>query len=188
MTAPDAPDEVQAHHDHVFPLYSRPTNSYITSERAKLCPSVLIIEENEEMREHFCQFLSAEFELVVVPNAHEACLVIEQRTFDVIVQDVEHEREMEAVKLLKYLRKCTQDKHVRFIAITGYMLPQGKSVLKRGQYDYHLSKPFTLQRLRELLRHCFEKDAISILNELQFEIPLPTKIPVLSVKEFVEMV
>lgn len=132
---------------------------------------VLIIEENEEMRDHFKQFLGDDFELFVASNASEALAIASLYPIQIVVQDIEHEKEFEAVSLSKQLRKLNSCKDACFIAVTGYTLPEGKSILKRMQNDYQIAKPFTLRRLRSLLHLCVAKETLSILNSIQVEVP-----------------
>ena len=132
---------------------------------------VLIVEENGEMRDHFKQFLGADLDLVVVANPPEAIAMATMYPFQIIIQDIEHEREYEAVALSKQLRKLNFCKDAFFISITGYMLPEGKSIMKRTRFDYQLSKPFTLRQLRYLLHLCIAKETLSILNGIQIDLP-----------------
>ena len=158
------------------PRASRVHKALYTSE-VPLHPRVLIVEESEEMRAYFYQFLSTEYEIVVASCGEEACDLSRRMTVDVVVQDIEFEKEMEAVKLLKKLRLCMANSHISFIAITGYVLPEGKSILRRANYDYYLPKPFTVQRLRGLLRYSFTKESISILNGVQKQSSLVQALP-----------
>ncbi len=135
-------------------------------------PRILVIEENDEMREHFEKFVGQEFELMVVASPEEAYQLLGVYEVDLVIHDIEYEQEMEAVRLLTRLRQLLKDRHVRFIAITGYALPTGKAVLKRGQYDAYLPKPFTLQRLRDLLWHAAVKKTVAALKELNGDDPL----------------
>ena len=134
---------------------------------------VLIVEENGEMREHFMDFLGCEFELVVVANPPAAIAAACMGPFNIVVQDIEYEKEMEAVKLSKQLAQLNYCKDAQFLAITGYVLPEGKSILRRAKYDYLLAKPFTLRQLRDLLRICVAKQTLSILNGINVDIDLP---------------
>ena len=125
------------------------------------------------MRAHFKQFLGSEFDLIIVASPEEALSAACIGHFDIVIQDIEHEKEFEAVSLSKQLSRLHHCKHAYFLSITGYVLPEGKSILKRGNYDYHLAKPFTLRRLRDLLRLCVAKQTISILNGINVELDLP---------------
>ena len=141
-------------------------------------PRLLIVEENEEMRDHFAQFLGDEFATCIAPSSEEAMMMAHIAPIDIVLLDIEHGNEMQAVKLSRLLRKSIYCSNADFISITGYMLPEGKSVLKRADFDYRISKPFTLRRLRELLRHCVAKEAVSILNGLNINLALPVSTPV----------
>lgn len=134
---------------------------------------VLIVEENGEMKDHFEQFLGNDFDLELVTTYDEAITVACERRFDIVIQDIEYEREFDAVLLTKQLRQLNHCKEALFISITGYVLPEGKSALKRAHFDYHLTKPFTLRKLRSILRLCIAKQTLSILNGINVEINMP---------------
>ena len=157
----------------------RSSDDVFLSDRLIATPShsnktrVLIIEESSEMRDHFKQFLSTEFELIVVATPAEAVSVASLFSIQIVIQDIEHEREFDAVLLSKQLRQLNNCKDAYFVSITGYVLPEGKSILKRASYNYHLTKPFTLRRLRELLRLCVAKQTLAILNGINIELDLP---------------
>lgn len=114
-------------------------------------PNVLIVEENAEMREHFLHFLGDDYSLWMASSVQEALLIAREIPVDIIVHDIEHDKELEALNLHQLLRESTQDRHTDFISITGYLLPEGKTILNRARYDYRITKPFTLRRLRDTL-------------------------------------
>ena len=154
-----------------------PNPSYSNNLRSKHPFSartrVLIVEENVEMREHFEHFLGDEFDLLIVATPEEAVITACSVPIQIIIQDIEYEKEFESVLLTRQLKKLDYCSNAYFISVTGYVLPEGKSILKRATYDYHLAKPFTLQQLRELLRRCVAKQTISILNNIKVEFDLP---------------
>lgn len=166
--------------EHPFPFVGKKVRSdgpisdaLLTDALTPGLKRVLIIEENGEMRDHFKQFLSGDFELLVVANPAEAIAAASLYPIHIVVLDVQHEKEYEAVSLSKQLRKLNSCKDACFISITGYVLPEGKSILKRMKYDYHIAKPFTLRRLRSLLHLCVAKETLSILNSINIEVPAP---------------
>ena len=152
---------------------SRTQQTWFTQHPFSARPRVLIVEENDEMREHFIQFLGEEFAICMASSSEEALMVAHIAPIDIVIQDIEHGKEVEAIKLSRILRKSIYCSDSDFISITGYTLPEGKAVLRRGNFDYRISKPFTLRKLRDLLRLCVAKETVSILNSLNFELALP---------------
>ena len=127
-------------------------------------PALLIVEENEEMREHFKHFLQEEYWVTIRANAVEAIKEVSKSSFDLIVYNVEYGKEAEAVAALNRIRRIPSCKELPIIALTGYMLPLGKSVLKRAQFSDKLARPFTLKQLRETIRRNIAKRVVALLN------------------------
>ena len=90
----------------------------------------------------------------MVANVSEALESARACWFDLILCDIEHDKEAEAVSMLVQLRNFSRNRDVPAVALTGYILSEAKAVLKQGGFDTSLAKPFTLPRLRSTVRRC----------------------------------
>jgi DNA-binding NtrC family response regulator len=125
---------------------------------------VLIVEACPEMQEHFERFLAGDVDLVMVRDMQTAVRIIKNRQFDLVLYDIETERECEAVIFLNQLRSLGAYASMPVVAILGYLLPDGKEMLQQASFDARLPKPFTLRRLREVVRRCIVRRTIMALN------------------------
>lgn len=132
-----------------FPLYP------ITARQSPLSkPKVLIVESCGEMQAHFEQFLESEYVVCMVGSINEALPRIASEAFEMIIYDIECEQESDAVAFLQHVRSTKDLASVPVIAITGYLLPEGKDIMQRARFNAYLPKPFTLRQMKEVLSRC----------------------------------
>lgn len=129
-------------------------------------PTVMIFEENQEMREHYQQFLKSDYNLLMVETARYGVKMLQSLPVDVILLNVEVKKEMQAVGMLKIFRRMAAGAAIPVIAMTGYSGTEERALLHSADFDAYLSRPFTLRQLRDVISRCMARRTVSILNEV----------------------
>ena len=144
-----------------FPLYP-----IIDRQSPASKPKVLIVESCREMQAHFERFLESEYVVCMVGSINEALPRIASEAFEMIIYDIECEKESDAVAFLQHVRSNKALASVPVIAITGYSLPEGKAIMQRARFNAYLSKPFTLRQMKEILCRCMVRRRVMALEEI----------------------
>lgn len=129
-------------------------------------PTILIFEENLEMQEHYKQFLNSDYNLLMVETARFGIQMLQSLPVDLILYNIELDREIEAVGLLKVFRRLASGAAIPVIALTGYSGSSERALLSKADFDAYLARPFTLRKLREVISQSLAKRTISILNRV----------------------
>ena len=133
-------------------------------------PTILIFEESREMQEHYKLFLKSDYNLLMVESARYGLQMLRSLPVDVILYNVEQDREIEAVAMLHVFRRATEGTEIPVIAMTGYSVSQERALLKKAGFDAFLSRPFTLRKLRETITMCMARQTVSILNSIDLKV------------------
>ncbi len=129
-------------------------------------PTILIFEESREMQEHYKQFLNADYNLLMVETAKYGIKMLKSLPVDVILYNVEQDREAEPMGMLKVFRRIAKGANIPVVAMTGYSVSRERALLKKARFDAYLARPFTLRTLRETIAQCMARRTISILNQV----------------------
>ena len=126
-------------------------------------PSILIVDDDTNLLSVLKSFLK-EQEYLVTPcsNGLEAIQKCRERTFDVVITDIM----LPGATGLDVLRETRKiDPGVLVILITGFAsLESAVEAIRQGAYDY-ITKPFTLEEIRIVVKNALEK--IRLLRENQ---------------------
>ena len=117
-------------------------------------PKVLVADDEASLREVLSIFLEQEgFEVYVALHAEEACALISQIDFSLILSDLRMPRGG-GMRVLEHLR--TQGHDALVIMMTAYASPEtAVEAMKLGAHDY-LIKPFQLEALRVTLNRALD--------------------------------
>ncbi len=114
-------------------------------------PLVLVVEDNEDMREFITEVLSHEYRVIGASNGQEAKYILSRHAPQVIVSDIMMPL-MSGTELIRWLRAEPSLSHVPVILLTARVgvdsLTEG---LEAGANEY-LSKPFAAEELRARVR------------------------------------
>ena len=121
------------------------------TEKDKQSGSILVVDDEESLRNTFHFFLSREGydPVITTPTFDEALSVLQERSVDLIVSDIVLEAST-GIDLLKQTRKMGID--CPFIIITGYPeVETAAEAVRLGAFDY-LSKPVDKETLLRSVR------------------------------------
>ncbi len=123
-----------------------------TLTKASLDSNVLVAEDNKlNCRLIQLMLMRLGYNASIVSNGLDVIRALEQRTYDLILLNIVLP-EMDGFETARLIRRTfTNHSKPKIIAITAYLLPDGKEqCLKAGMDDY-IVKPFTLNELSKVL-------------------------------------
>ncbi len=117
---------------------------------AKRRPSILLLEDDIQLRSAMSDNLEAEFELETAANVEEAFLLLSTRSFDVLLCDQMVPGKKQGLDFL--MEAQHRQPAARRILVTGYMNPEllSRSIALAGLHAC-LLKPVTMAELRKTL-------------------------------------
>ncbi len=125
-------------------------------------PAILVVEDEEDMRNGLCRMLSREgYDVEGVGTGDDAIRRLEQDIFDVVITDLKLPGPdgMEVLKKLKEVSPETPG-----IVITGYSTVESAvEAMKLGANDY-ISKPFNLGKVKVVVKNALEQSSLISQN------------------------
>ncbi len=121
-------------------------------------PSILIVDDEETVRDTFRDVLEAEgYEVTTSSSFNEAKECLRQKCFDAALVDLMLPRES-GMSILSFARE--QDRELSVVMVTGHPnLSTAVEALKQGAYDY-IGKPVTRQALLAVVERACERNAL----------------------------
>ncbi|MCJ7496608.1 MAG: response regulator [candidate division Zixibacteria bacterium] len=118
-------------------------------------PTILIVDDEKEIRNLFQDFLTQEgYKVFTATNGVEAISLGKQNRFDLALLDIRMPG-MNGIETFQELRKFKKDLEV--IILTGHgTLNTAKEAMKLGAYDF-LTKPIDLGLVKNIIRQALER-------------------------------
>lgn len=118
-------------------------------------PTVLIVEDNEDMRQFIRYILSDNYNLIEAENGEEAFEVAKKHLPDVVISDVMMPK-TDGFDLCQLLKTNVATNHIPVILLTAYALDEQKQVGFESGADAYISKPFNVKLLKTRVRKLIE--------------------------------
>lgn len=115
------------------------------SKRERL--SVLVVEDNRELRQTINEDLSPWYDIFTAPNGSAAMDIIEDKEVDVVVSDVMMPV-MNGFDLCRMIKGNLAYSHIPVILLTAKVSLDAKSEGMESGADAYVEKPFTVRQLR----------------------------------------
>lgn len=140
--------------------------------KAANLPSILVVEDNEELLQLMTKLLSRDYNVFTAENGKEGVSVLENEDIDLIVSDVMMP-EMDGIEFCKYVKGNLEISHIPVILLTAKNKEEDRAEAYEVGADAFISKPFNLTvlyaRIRNLLKYK-ERMARDFKNQLVFEV------------------
>lgn len=107
----------------------------------KICPTVLVAEDNDDIRNYIYSLLSADYNMVLASNGKEALELLSMTMPDLIITDVMMPL-INGFELLKEVRTNEDTRHLPVIVITARAEEEDKMRGLQLGADAYLQKPF----------------------------------------------
>ena len=118
-------------------------------------PTVLIVEDNEDMRQFIRYILSDSYNLIEAENGEEGFEVAKKHLPDVVISDVMMPK-TDGFDLCQLLKTNVATNHIPVILLTAYALDEQKQVGFESGADAYISKPFNVRLLKTRVRKLIE--------------------------------
>jgi two-component system, sensor histidine kinase len=115
-------------------------------------PSIMLVEDNEMIRELITELLSSEYEQETYSDAETALARARERGFDLVLLDVSLPN-MSGMEAIKVLRGLPAYSGVPIVAMTGHTSPEQHAKYLEMGFTEHLGKPFMPDELIELVEN-----------------------------------
>lgn len=143
-------------------LYS-PTTPPVASEEKAETPSdfipgrktILIVEDNSDMRGFIRSILSAEYNILEADEGEKALTVLGESNVDFIISDLMMPV-MDGIELSRRVKENFAISHIPFLMLTAKTSPQARTESYRMGVDAYLMKPFDEEVLLARIRNIFE--------------------------------
>ncbi|MDY6933694.1 MAG: response regulator [Spirochaetota bacterium] len=124
---------------------------------------ILVVDDEAVIREGCVKILSKEgWSVEAVENGMDGIELIKSKEFDILLLDLMMPG-MNGLEVIHEVNRIAQ--HIDIIVITGYATVEtAVEAMKEGAYDY-ISKPFTPDQLRVVIRRTLEKKALLLEAE-----------------------
>ncbi len=132
------------------------------AESSDEAPRILVVDDEQVIREILADFLSMEGFLVrTAADGSEALVELSRSRYDLVLSDLKMPK-MGGLELLEAIQKHTP--HVVTVIMTGFgTVETAIDAMKRGAYDYIL-KPFKVEEVVHTIRRGLEKQKLRAEN------------------------
>lgn len=138
-------------------------NAVKTSERSRAV--VLVVDDNEQMREFLRTKLENDFAVQTASNADAALAILSSNDIDLMVSDISMPGE-DGLQLCAHIRADVEISHLPIIILSARTSVDSKIQAMEAGADLYVEKPFDLDYLRSCIRNILERRTLmrSALN------------------------
>ena len=142
--------------------------------------AVLVVEDNEELRDFLVRRLSADYTVWQAADGREALSVLENHETDIVVSDVMMPG-MDGHALCRTIKEDVRTSHISVILLTAYSSDEKTLQGYESGADCYLTKPFNMDILANRIRHFIDlqnrrKQLFLDRMEVRAEEIAPTKV------------
>lgn len=140
-------------------------------------PTILIVEDNEEMMNFIGQEANASYNILTATNGKEALLILKDYSVQLIISDVMMPV-MDGFTLLKTIKTNLDYSHIPIILLTAKNTVQARLEGIESGADAYIEKPFSMTLLlaqtanlltnREKIRHSYSQSPIAHLKSMAY--------------------
>lgn len=111
---------------------------------------LLLVEDHEDTQQLLMEVLDDLYDVSVAGRAEEAYLLATQRSFDIILMDIDLGEGPDGAALLQQLRALPEYADIPIVAVTAYALPGDRERFLDMGFTAYVSKPFDVDELLRL--------------------------------------
>ena len=127
----------------------------MTEDSSMLKPSMLVVEDDDDMRQFIATNFSTDYHVHVAKNGVEALALLEQQQVTLIVSDWMMP-EMDGAELCRKIRQNTETSHIPFIMLTAKTDNDSKTESMECGADAYIEKPFSMKYLEACIRNLID--------------------------------
>ena len=141
------PKEPRQQNQAAKAITSRPDDDENASNR----PQILIVEDNVDTQELMLLILRNKYDVTITSNASETLAVIQDRTFDAILMDLNLGGRRTGFELIRELRQINTYEAIPVLAVSALPIGVIRKQLIREGFNGYIAKPFTRARIMDAL-------------------------------------
>lgn len=104
---------------------------------------ILCVEDNAETRLLLEHQLSGSFEITFATKEEEALEVIDSKSFDLLLLDINLQAENGGIRVLRSVREREDVPTPPAVALTAFVMPDDREKILEEGFDAYVPKPFT---------------------------------------------
>lgn len=131
---------------------SEEDNSVVTEDNSLQKATLLVVDDNHDMRRYIRSLLKKEYKLLEAENGVEAMKIIEKHQVDLIVSDLLMP-EMDGLELLKRVKENLATSHIPFLILTAVHSEENEKKCYSIGVDEYLCKPFDADIFKYRIRN-----------------------------------
>ena len=114
--------------------------------------TLLIVDDNSDMRRYICSLLKQEYKLLEAENGKKAIDIIKNEHVDLIISDLLMP-EMDGLELSKRVKANLETSHIPFLILTAVCSEENEKICYSVGVDEYLCKPFDAEVLKYRIRN-----------------------------------
>lgn len=114
--------------------------------------TLLIVDDNSDMRRYICSLLKQEYKLLEAENGKKAIDIIKNEHVDLIISDLLMP-EMDGLELSKRVKANLETSHIPFLILTAVCSEENEKICYSVGGDEYLCKPFDAEVLKYRIRN-----------------------------------
>ena len=123
--------------------------------------TILIVEDNAELRNFIAKCLLTEYNILCANNGKTACLSLEKNIIHFIISDVAMPI-MDGFKFTKYVKSNIEFCHIPVVLLTAKDSAEEKLEGVQTGADVYIAKPFSIEFLKETIANIFKQQNLLI--------------------------
>ncbi len=134
----------------------KPKNSLITKTNKNTGYSLLLVEDNEEIRNYITLLLNNLYTIYTAKNGIEGLKIAKGKNIDFIISDVMMPK-MDGFEFCKYIKNDIKTSHIPFVIISARTATEDKLKGHELGIDAYLFKPFDKDELLLIIKNLLKK-------------------------------
>src|SRR5690606_14161891 len=130
------------------------TNTKVKTKVRTNLPTILVIEDNEDLRTYICEQLRDHYQLLQAKNGVEGLELATNKLPQLIISDVMMPG-MDGFDLCKQLKADDKTGHIPVILLTAKISSENQKEALTNGADYYMTKPFDAENLRLRVKNIF---------------------------------
>lgn len=121
--------------------------------------SILLVEDDDPMREFLSGFLSKQFRILEAENGEKAMEILENESIDLIVSDISMPK-ITGIELCEKIKASSELCHIPIILLTAKISTNSKIIGLEAGADAYIEKPFSTDHLTTQINNLLNNRAI----------------------------
>lgn len=122
-------------------------------------PVLLVVDDNDEMRDFIFRKLGADYSIMTARNASEALRILDESNVDLMVTDISMPGK-DGLQLSREVRSNVEISHLPIIILSARSSVESKIQAMEAGADLYIEKPFDLDYLRISIRNILDRRSL----------------------------